>query len=83
MDNWSQQGDFKKKTLIVTGSELEYIYKMGQENNFIKIAVAFKATIICRCSPQQKSDVTALLRIKKKKIVCAVGDGGNDVAMIQ
>ncbi|CAF5004081.1 unnamed protein product, partial [Rotaria socialis] len=43
------------------------------------------SVIVCRCSPTQKATVTDLLKkYRNKKIrVCAIGDGGNDVSMIQ
>jgi len=37
----------------------------------------------CRCSPTQKADVARLIRKHTKKRVCCIGDGGNDVSMIQ
>lgn len=37
----------------------------------------------CRCSPTQKADVARLIRAHTKKRVCCIGDGGNDVSMIQ
>lgn len=38
--------------------------------------------VVARCSPTQKARVARLLRARKH-VVAAVGDGGNDVAMIQ
>jgi phospholipid-translocating ATPase len=38
---------------------------------------------VCRCSPTQKAVVASKIKeITKKRIAC-VGDGGNDVSMIQ
>ncbi|MCO5567128.1 hypothetical protein L7F22_020814 [Adiantum nelumboides] len=34
-------------------------------------------------SPTQKADVARLIRFQTKKRVCCIGDGGNDVSMIQ
>lgn len=39
--------------------------------------------VACRCSPTQKADVARLIRKFTKKRVCCIGDGGNDVSMIQ
>ena len=36
-----------------------------------------------RCSPTQKADVVQLIRRYTGKQTCAIGDGGNDVSMIQ
>lgn len=37
----------------------------------------------CRCSPTQKSEVVRHIKNYTKRRTCAIGDGGNDVAMIQ
>jgi phospholipid-translocating ATPase len=39
--------------------------------------------IACRCSPTQKADLALLIRQHTKKRVACIGDGGNDVSMIQ
>ena len=36
-----------------------------------------------RCLPKQKATITEGIKIYAKKRVCCVGDGGNDVGMIQ
>lgn len=53
------------------------------KNEFIEIATKLSAVIACRCSPTQKADVARLIREHTKKRVCCIGDGGNDVSMIQ
>lgn len=47
------------------------------------LATQLPAVVACRCSPTQKADVARLIRSFTKKTVCCIGDGGNDVAMIQ
>lgn len=38
----------------------------------------------CRCSPEQKAQLVNLLRKYRSPLrVAAIGDGGNDVSMIQ
>ena len=39
--------------------------------------------VACRCSPTQKADVARLIRAHTRKRICCIGDGGNDVSMIQ
>lgn len=51
--------------------------------DFISIAVHLPTVVACRCSPTQKADVARLIRTHTKKRVCCIGDGGNDVSMIQ
>lgn len=53
------------------------------KNEFIEIATKLSAVVACRCSPTQKADVARLIRRHTNKRVCCIGDGGNDVSMIQ
>ena len=50
---------------------------------FISLAVLLPAVIACRCSPTQKAEVALLIKTHTKKRICCIGDGGNDVSMIQ
>ncbi|RMD42535.1 hypothetical protein DV735_g2591, partial [Chaetothyriales sp. CBS 134920] len=52
-------------------------------HKFISLAVRLPAVIACRCSPTQKAEVALLIRQHTNKRVCCIGDGGNDVSMIQ
>lgn len=52
-------------------------------DEFISLTTKLSAVVACRCSPTQKADVARLIRAHTKKRVCCIGDGGNDVSMIQ
>lgn len=52
-------------------------------DEFIELSTKLSAVVACRCSPTQKADVARLIRAHTKKRVCCIGDGGNDVSMIQ
>jgi phospholipid-translocating ATPase len=65
--------DGESLTLFLTHFKLE----------FISVAVRLPAVVACRCSPTQKADVARLIKEFTKKRVCCIGDGGNDVSMIQ
>ena len=39
--------------------------------------------VCCRCSPTQKAEMVELVRAHTNAVCAAIGDGGNDVAMIQ
>jgi phospholipid-translocating ATPase len=41
------------------------------------------AVVACRCSPTQKAEVANLIKHMSGKRVACIGDGGNDVSMIQ
>ncbi|KAJ1957298.1 putative aminophospholipid-translocase, partial [Linderina pennispora] len=68
--------------LIIDGDSLHVALDFFRDE-FIEIAVKLSAVVCCRCSPTQKADIVRLIRRFTKKRVLAVGDGGNDVSMIQ
>lgn len=76
---------FRRKqdcALVVSGESLEICLQYYQ-NEFMELATASPAVVCCRCSPTQKAQVVSLIQKHTKKRTCAVGDGGNDVSMIQ
>lgn len=52
-------------------------------SEFVSITTNLSVVVCCRCSPTQKAQVTTLIKESTKKRVAAIGDGGNDVSMIQ
>ncbi|MCJ1400393.1 putative aminophospholipid-translocase [Xylographa trunciseda] len=68
--------------LLIDGDSLSYLLT-NHRHAFISLAVLLPAVIACRCSPTQKADVALLIRTHTKKRIACVGDGGNDVSMIQ
>ncbi|KAF9446849.1 phospholipid-translocating P-type ATPase [Macrolepiota fuliginosa MF-IS2] len=68
--------------LVIDGESLQLCLTLFK-NEFVEIATKLSAVVACRCSPTQKADVARLIRHHTKKRVCCIGDGGNDVSMIQ
>ncbi|PYI29047.1 phospholipid-transporting ATPase NEO1 [Aspergillus indologenus CBS 114.80] len=68
--------------LLIDGESLALMLSQFRLS-FISVAVLLPAVIACRCSPTQKAEVADLIRHHTKKRVCCIGDGGNDVSMIQ
>jgi phospholipid-translocating ATPase len=68
--------------LLIDGESLALMLSYFQQQ-FVSVTVQLPAVIACRCSPTQKADVANLIRKYTKKRVCCIGDGGNDVSMIQ
>ncbi|KAI0042746.1 phospholipid-translocating P-type ATPase [Auriscalpium vulgare] len=68
--------------LVIDGDSLQLCLNLFK-NEFIEITTKLSAVVACRCSPTQKADVARLIRSYTKKRVCCIGDGGNDVSMIQ
>jgi len=68
--------------LVIDGDSLQLCLNLFK-TEFIEITTKLSAVVACRCSPTQKADVARLIRTHTKKRVCCIGDGGNDVSMIQ
>lgn len=85
-DNAQEHLDFlRSKTdacLLIDGESLA-LFLTHFRIEFISIAVLLPTVVACRCSPTQKAEVAKLIREYTKKRVCCIGDGGNDVSMIQ
>lgn len=51
---------------------------------FIELCIQADSTICCRASPSQKANMVSRVReVKKDSVTLAIGDGANDIAMIQ
>ncbi|EEB05926.2 P-type ATPase [Schizosaccharomyces japonicus yFS275] len=68
--------------LLVDGESLDYFLEFMKED-FILTASGLPAVVACRCTPTQKAEITKLIRHVCQARVCCIGDGGNDVNMIQ
>lgn len=68
--------------LIIDGDSLGMFLKYYKKE-FFEVAASVPSVIACRCTPQQKADVALVIRELTGKRVCCIGDGGNDVSMIQ
>ncbi|XP_069387142.1 phospholipid-transporting ATPase IA isoform X3 [Paralichthys olivaceus] len=75
-----KENDF---ALIIDGKTLKYALSFGVQQYFLDLALSCKAVICCRVSPLQKSEVVEMVKKKVKVITLAIGDGANDVGMIQ
>nr|XP_046164134.1 LOW QUALITY PROTEIN: phospholipid-transporting ATPase IA-like [Oncorhynchus gorbuscha] len=69
--------------LVMDGETLKYALSIEVRQYFLDLALSCKAVICCRVSPLQKSEVVDLVKRQVKVITLAVGDGANDVGMIQ
>lgn len=75
--------DQKREACLLIDGESLGLMLTHLKNEFVTVAVRLPAVIACRCTPQQKADVATLIKEATKKRVCCIGDGGNDVSMIQ
>ena len=49
----------------------------------MSIVVCCSVVICCRATPKNKAELVDLIKKKTKDITLAIGDGANDVSMIQ
>jgi len=68
--------------LLIDGTSLTKALENHQKI-FFEAAVRAPAVVCARCLPTQKAIITEMVKKFSKKRVACVGDGGNDVGMIQ
>jgi len=76
----------RDKAMMVTGPALEHIFlDESLKQRFLALAVTCSIVIACRVSPLQKAQMVRLVRdsVKPTPVTLSVGDGANDVPMIQ
>lgn len=79
-----QRGDdIEPLALIIDGKSLGFALEKDVEKVFLELAVLCKAVVCCRVSPLQKALVVKLVKRNLNAILLAIGDGANDVSMIQ
>ncbi|KAG2722670.1 hypothetical protein I3760_02G137200 [Carya illinoinensis] len=69
--------------LIIDGKTLTHALEDDMKHQFLGLAVDCASVICCRVSPKQKAMVTRLVKEGTGKTTLAIGDGANDVGMIQ
>uniref|UniRef100_UPI00398EEB47 phospholipid-transporting ATPase VD-like isoform X2 n=1 Tax=Pristiophorus japonicus TaxID=55135 RepID=UPI00398EEB47 len=69
--------------LVIDGKTLEFAMHESLQVAFLELTKQCRAVICCRSTPLQKSKVVHLVRDKLKVMTLAIGDGANDVSMIQ
>ncbi len=82
----ARAGTVPKLALVVDGATLKYLLKpnAGLSDRFYDLLHRASAIVCCRANPRIKAKVVSLVRAHNDKdITLAIGDGGNDVNMIQ
>lgn len=69
--------------LVVSGVVLNYVFSSDLKDVFLEIGVKCHSVICSRVSPLQKALIVKLVRDNLKVVTLAIGDGANDVSMIQ
>jgi len=71
------------KALVIDGTSLEFALNSDVKKLFLYIASRCRSVICCRAAPLQKAAVVELVKVNLHQMTLAVGDGANDVSMIQ
>lgn len=69
--------------LIIDGSSLVYILEKDLETDLFDIATSCRVVLCCRVAPLQKAGIVDLIKSRTDDMTLAIGDGANDVSMIQ
>lgn len=73
----------KESAVIIDTGVLESIMENDLGDIFLQLAENCKSVVCARVSPDQKGQVVTLVRNKRNAVTLAIGDGANDVNMIQ
>ena len=74
--------DIEPHIFIIDGDTLDLALNNCEED-FFRTSMQAPSVVCCRCSPTQKRIIVKTIKKYTKARTAAVGDGGNDVAMIQ
>jgi len=69
--------------LVIDGKSLGFALEQDLEDYLLYVGKLCKAVICCRVSPLQKALVVKMVKRKTSSLLLAIGDGANDVSMIQ
>ena len=81
-DEYKRKISFDPHLFIIDGDTLDLALK-NCEKEFFQTAMLAPSVVCCRCSPTQKRIIVHTIKKYTDARTAAVGDGGNDVAMIQ
>ncbi|XP_050383496.1 phospholipid-transporting ATPase 1-like isoform X2 [Argentina anserina] len=69
--------------LIIDGNSLVYILEKDLQSELFDLATSCSVVVCCRVAPLQKAGIVDLVKTRTDDMTLAIGDGANDVSMIQ
>ncbi|XP_020233201.1 phospholipid-transporting ATPase 3 isoform X2 [Cajanus cajan] len=72
-----------KLALVIDGKCLMYALDPSLRVMLLNLSLNCHSVVCCRVSPLQKAQVTSMVKKGARKITLSIGDGANDVSMIQ
>ncbi|KAF2294813.1 hypothetical protein GH714_020181 [Hevea brasiliensis] len=83
-NNGGNSGDaVSPVALIIDGTSLVYILDSELEEQLFELASKCSVVLCCRVAPLQKAGIVMLVKNRTSDMTLSIGDGANDVSMIQ
>ncbi|XP_029125116.1 phospholipid-transporting ATPase 1 isoform X2 [Cajanus cajan] len=86
MPKWNpgkEEGTTAQLALIIDGTSLVYILEKELQSELFDLATSCRVVLCCRVAPLQKAGIVDLIKSRTDDLTLAIGDGANDVSMIQ
>ncbi|CAL1265829.1 unnamed protein product [Larinioides sclopetarius] len=77
------ESDKRQRALVIDGRTLAYVLDKPLAELFLNLAQHCTSVLCCRATPLQKAYIVSLVKESLDVITLAIGDGANDVSMIQ
>ncbi|KAH9818620.1 putative aminophspholipid translocase [Melampsora americana] len=80
-DNGNREGGYG---LVIDGASLHHAFEEAfTKEILLELSTRCQAVVCCRTSPKQKAEIVTLVKDGTNSMTLAIGDGANDVSMIQ
>ncbi|KAL3537787.1 hypothetical protein ACH5RR_001153 [Cinchona calisaya] len=79
----SSEAEAHPLALIIDGTSLVHILDSELEEQLFQLSSRCTVVLCCRVAPLQKAGIVALIKNRTDGMTLAIGDGANDVSMIQ
>ncbi|CAG5132573.1 unnamed protein product, partial [Candidula unifasciata] len=79
----TEERERRKFALVIDGTTLAFATSSDLQHLFLSVCKHCQSVVCCRATPIQKATVVKLVQDNLKKMTLAIGDGANDVSMIQ
>lgn len=75
--------DDRGVALVINGTDIPLAISKANRQQFLRIAEQCASVIVCRATPRDKRKVVKLVKNELAPLTLAIGDGANDVPMLQ
>ncbi|KAI9284134.1 hypothetical protein BC943DRAFT_338398 [Umbelopsis sp. AD052] len=83
METADHENGAQKRALVIDGATLKYALENHSKDLLLELGTRCASVVCCRVSPMQKAQVVSMVKKGLNVMTLAIGDGANDVSMIQ